>query len=111
MTAGLARAADCWTGTAGRPGHEPIAGARRLVADFAGERFATLKRDSGVEAVVSVDGGGKVIATYAYPVVGTASRWRLIVDVALSGSEPANLRAYLKRAGDALSETLLYQLR
>jgi glucans biosynthesis protein len=106
--ASLARAVDCWTGTAGRPGHEPIAGARRLVVDFEGERLVGLKRDSGVEPVVSV-GGGKAVATHAYPVVGAASRWRLIVDVASAGPAPIDLRAYLKRGPDALSETLLYQ--
>ena len=108
--AGLARTVDCWTGTAGRPGHEPIPGARRLVADFEGSRLAGLTRDSGAEAVVSAN-EGQVLSTYAYPVVGMASRWRLIVDVAPSGSKPSNLRAYLKHGREALSETLLYQLR
>jgi periplasmic glucans biosynthesis protein len=107
---GIALAVDCWTGTAGRPGHEPIAGARRLVADFAGGKLAGLGRDSGVEPKVSI-ARGKVIATHAYPVVGTSSRWRLIVDVEPVSGEPTDLRAYLSRGPDALSETLLYQLR
>ncbi|AGH50278.1 glucan biosynthesis protein G [Sphingomonas sp. MM-1] len=107
--AGLARAVDCWTGVAGRPGHDPLPDARRLVADFEGARLAGLDRESGVEGVVTTN-GGKVIATYAYPVVGTASRWRLIVDVDRSDGRPSDLRAYLKRGGDALSETLLYLL-
>lgn len=106
--AGLARATDCWTGTAGPPGHDPIAGARRLVADFAGERLTGLGRNSGVEPVISVN-AGEVIAKYAYPVVGTAARWRVIADVAHSGSATIDLRAYLRRGSDALSETLLYQ--
>jgi periplasmic glucans biosynthesis protein len=105
--AGLARVVDCWTGTAGPPGLDPIAGARRLVADFEGERLAGLGRDSGVEAVVS-PGGRQLIASYAYPVVGTNGRWRMIADIALSGSGANELRAYLKRGHDALSETLLY---
>ncbi|SNT08788.1 glucans biosynthesis protein [Sphingomonas laterariae] len=106
----LARAVDCWTGVAGRPGHDPIPGARRLVADFVGTALAGLDRDSGVEAVVSAT-GGKVIATYAYPVVGVDERWRLIVDVAQPDAGASDLRAYLKRGRDALSETLLYLLR
>jgi len=108
-TAGIARAVDCWTGTAGPPGHEPTPGARRLVADFVGDRLAGLGRDSGVDADISV-GGGTLIARYAYPVVGAASRWRVIADVAITGREPAILRAYLKRGRDALSETLIYPL-
>jgi glucans biosynthesis protein len=104
----IARVVDCWTGTAGAPGLEPIVGARRFVADFLGDGLKRLGRDSGVEAVVSVN-GGRAIATHAYPVVGMASRWRMIVDVARTGSGPGELRAYLKRGSDALSETLLYE--
>lgn len=106
---GLARVTDCWTGVAGRPGHEPTPGARRLVADFVGDGLNGLDRESGVEAVVSVD-AGTILATYAYPVVGEAARWRLIVDVAHKDGRPSDLRAYLKRGHDALSETLLYLL-
>jgi len=106
---GGARAVDCWTGTAGPPGLEPVPGARRLVIDFAGEPLGGLKRDSGVEPVVSVQ-GGKAVATYSYPIVGKPSHWRLIVDVAGAGAEPAILRAYLKRGSDALTETLIYSL-
>ncbi|WP_380872730.1 glucan biosynthesis protein D [Sphingomonas sp. DBB INV C78] len=106
----LARTMDCWTGVAGRPGHEPIPNARRLVADFEGHGLAGLDRDSGVEAVVSAT-GGEVIATYAYPVVGMEARWRLIVDVARNNGQSTDLRAYLRKGGDALSETLLYLLR
>jgi len=105
----LAQAVDCWTGTAGPPGTDPIPGAARLVADFVGEALAGLSRTSGVEPVVSVT-GGRLISAVAYPVVGVARRWRLIVDVALGHGRPADLRAYLKRGPDALSETLLYQL-
>lgn len=107
--ASLARAVDCWTGVAGRPGHDPTPGARRLVADFVGDNLAGLDRASGVDAVVSV-GNGTILATHAYPVVGMPSRWRLIVDVARLDARPSDLRAYLKRGGDALSETLLYLL-
>jgi hypothetical protein len=68
-----------------------------------------LKRDSGVQPVVSVH-GGNAIATHAYPVVGAPSRWRLIVDVAGAGADPAIVRASLKRGSDALTETLIYSL-
>ena len=105
----LARVVDAWTGTAGSPGHEPTPGARRLVADFAGPNLAGLTRDSGVEAVVSA-AGGKLLASHAYPVVGTASRWRLIAELAQGNRGPGNIRAYLKNGTNALSETLLYDL-
>lgn len=103
----LARAVDCWTGVAGPPGHEPVAGARRLVADFLGKNLTGLTRASGVEAVVTV-GSGTVLANHVYPIVDAPGRWRLIVDLAQDRGKTGNLRAYLKRGNDALSETLLY---
>jgi glucans biosynthesis protein len=104
----LARTTDCWRGVAGRPGLEPIPGATRLVADFAGESLATLTRDSGVIADVSLN-HGKPLSIAAYPVVGAAARWRMIVDIARQGDEVVDLRACLRRGGAALTETLLYQ--
>jgi glucans biosynthesis protein len=105
----MARVVDCWTGTAGPPGHEPIPNARRLVADFVGKTLNGLTRDSGVEADISL-GSGQLLAHHVYPVAGEPSRWRLIIDVAKGRQIPASLRAYLKHGADALSETLLYDL-
>ncbi|WP_340316375.1 OpgD/OpgG family glucan biosynthesis protein [Rhizorhabdus argentea] len=103
----LARVVDRWTGTAGRPGTDPLPNARRLVADFEGAALKGLGRGSGVTASVSVD-RGKLISVDAYPVVGQAGRWRLVVDTSNS-DQPANLRATLERGGAALSETLIHQ--
>ncbi len=103
-----ARAVDCWRGSAGKPGAEPIPGAIRLVADFAGSSLAGLGRESGVEASVSLS-TGKPISVAAYPVVGAAARWRMIVDVPHKSDETIDLRGYLRRNGTALTETLLYQ--
>ena len=104
----VARTVDCWRGVAGRPGTDPIPDATRLVADFEGPSLAGLGRSSGVEADVSVS-GAKPISSVAYPVVGTSNRWRLIVDVPHKNGETKDLRAYLRRGGTALTETLLYQ--
>ena len=103
----LARVVDRWTGTAGRPGTDPIPDARRLVADFEGPVLRGLERGSGVTATVTVD-RGRLISVDAYPVVGRPGRWRLIVDSTRSG-EPANLRATLERGGAVISETLIHQ--
>ena len=103
----LARVVDRWTGTAGRPGTDPLPNARRLVADFEGAALKGLGRGSGVTASVSVD-RGRLISVDAYPVVGQAGRWRLVVDTSNS-DQPANLRATLQRGGAALSETLIHQ--
>lgn len=106
--AAVARTIDCWRGVAGRPGTEPIHDATRLVADFEGPSLIGLDRSSDVEPVVSVS-GAKPLSAVAYPVVGTTGRWRLIVDVPYKSGETRELRAYLRRGGGALTETLLYQ--
>ena len=103
----LARVIERWTGTAGRPGTDPIPNARRLVADFEGPSLKGLDRGSGVTASVSLD-RGKLLSVSCYPVVSQSDRWRLIVDSTRSDA-PANLRATLERGGAALSETLIHQ--
>ncbi len=103
----LARVVDRWTGTAGRPGLEPIANARRLVVDFEGAGLRGLDRRSGVTAAVSID-QGKLLLVDAYPVVGQPGRWRMIADVTRS-NRPANLRATLEKDGRTLSETVIHQ--
>jgi glucans biosynthesis protein len=70
--------------------------------------LAGLDRSSGVEPVVSLS-GTKPISSVAYPVVGTQNRWRLIADIPHKSGETSDLRAYLRRGGTALTETLLYQ--
>lgn len=103
----LARVIERWTGTAGRPGTDPIPDARRLVVDFEGPSLNGLARGSGVTASVSID-RGRLISVDCYPVVGQPNRWRLIVDSTRSDA-PANLRATLERGDVALSETLIHQ--
>nr|WP_232307331.1 glucan biosynthesis protein [Sphingomonas sp. Y57] len=103
----LARAVDRWTGTAGRPGLQPIANARRLVVDFEGTGLKGFDRRSGVTAAVSVD-QGRLLSVDAYPVVGQPGRWRMIADVTRP-NRPANLRATLEKDGRALSETVIHQ--
>jgi glucans biosynthesis protein len=45
----------------------------------------------------------------AYPVVGQADRWRLMLDVTPEGHDPVNIRAALRRAGAPLTEVCLAQ--
>ena len=105
---GSARVVDCWRGRAGSPGTEPVPGATRLVADFAGQAFAGLNRTSGVQPVVSLS-RGTPLSVVAYPVVGREDCWRMIVDVNQPGDIPLELRAFLRFGNRALTETLLYQ--
>ena len=105
---GVARAVDTWTGEGGRPGQPRPAGTRKLVIDFRGGALLGLTRKSGVEPVVSV-ARGRLDSAAAYPVVGT-DRWRLMIDVTVTDSDSADLRAFLRQGEAALSETWTYQL-
>ncbi len=104
--AAAAHAVESWTGTAGRPGGEAIAGAKKLVIDFVGAGLAGLDRSSGVTPQIDV-ARGRVLASAAYPVVGQPNRWRVTADIAPEGNGPADVRLYLKRGTISLSETVL----
>ncbi len=106
------RAVAVRTGTAGRPGHAPVAGATKLVVDFQGSALEGLGRESGVTLAASVM-RGQVTASAAYPVVGQRGTWRATLDVARDagvGADPADVRLYLKQGDRALSETILVPL-
>jgi periplasmic glucans biosynthesis protein len=105
---GVARVIATRIGQGGRPGQPRPAQVKKLVVDFEGDGLAGLTRASGVEPVVSIQ-RGRVENAVAYPVAGT-SRWRLMLDVTLLDSDSADLRAYLRLKGAALSETWSYQL-
>lgn len=108
-----AHVVDSWTGAAGRPGAEPVKGARKLVVDFAGAGLAGLDRASGVTPAIEV-ARGRVLNSAAYPVVGQANRWRVTADIAPESTGPApgpaDVRLFLKRGERALSETMLFPI-
>jgi glucans biosynthesis protein len=105
---GVARVVATRQGRGGRPGQPPTPGARKVVVDFAGATLAGLTRQSGVTAVVT-SSLGEVLSPVAYPVEGQA-RWRLMFDAAAPAGQVVNLRAYLRRSPDALTETWIGQL-
>lgn len=104
----LARATNTWTGLGGRPGHKRPAGVRKFVIDFQGKPFAGLGRNDGVELVVTPS-RGKLGTSYNHPVVDQRERWRAVFDLEASGREPVDIRAFLRRNGQPLTETWIYQ--
>jgi glucans biosynthesis protein len=102
---GVARVIATRRGRGGRPGQPPAVGVAKFAIDFSGPGLADLTRQSGVEAVVSAD--GVPLAAVAYPVVGTPY-WRLIFDLPFAGRPQAECRAFLRHAGQALTETWTY---
>jgi glucans biosynthesis protein len=96
-------------GKGGRPGQGRRADAIKFVIDVEGEALAGLDRTSGVETVASAS-IGTIDEAAAYPVVGTKV-WRMMFDLTAPAGQTVNLRAYLRRVGQALSETWLYQVQ
>lgn len=105
---GVARAVATRFGQAARPGEAVPASRRRFVVDFAGGRLDALTHRGDADPVVTASRGAPFEVT-AYPVVGQPL-WRLMFDVDPVAGAPVDLRAYLKRGGEALTETWTYQL-
>ena len=80
----------------------------KFAIDFDGGELTALDREAeGVEAVVSAS-RGEVSLVNAYSVkVDTA--WRATFDMKAEGTDPVELRCYLKRGDGVLTETWLYQ--
>ena len=76
--------------------------------DFEGEVLDGLKRGD-VQAVVTLARGKVVTEAAAWPIVGTPY-WRLAFDFEPEGDEPVEVRAYLQKDGEALSETWIGQM-
>ena len=107
----LARVAGTWSGFGGPPGLSyKVRGpnSRKFVIDFVSQQFDGLGRNDGVELVVSAS-RGRVTGISSYPVVSQSHHWRGLFDLTADGAEPVDLRAYLRRGNDALSETWVYQ--
>ena len=104
----LGRATATWTGIGGRPGVKRPDGVRKYVIDWQGPVFAGLGRTDGVELIVTAS-RGTVSNAYTHPVVDQRERWRSLFDIEATGSEPVDIRAYLRRGDRALSETWLSQ--
>jgi periplasmic glucans biosynthesis protein len=83
-----------------------IEGARRFVVDFAGGTLAAHPSAPAPEAVVSANEAEvKDIHLVYNPAI---AGWRLGFQVVPEGNEPVEMRAYLRRGDDVLTETWSY---
>lgn len=85
-------------------------GTQRFVVDFGGGGIERLGEDEPVEAMVTVASPrdrGQIVEQHLVknPVSGT---WRLSFQVRASGTNPVELRAFLRRGADVLTETWSY---
>jgi glucans biosynthesis protein len=105
----LARAVALRIGRGGEPGKPRPEGRRKFVVEFLGEPLAKLPNGTLPEAVVTVSRGETShVFTEAVP-NDVPGHWRAQFDLAAEGSEPVEIRLYLRLDGHALSETVLYQ--
>lgn len=87
-------------------------GSVRFVVDFEGKQLEKIPADDVLRAVVSVAGGEEqahIVSQYVIKVPATGG-WRLGFEVEPVGRGPFELRAYLDKAGSALTETWSYSL-
>lgn len=94
-------------GIGGMPGQKSNTPLRKVVIDFQGGPLESLPQDAKVQAMVSAS-RGEIRDVVARP-LKESNLWRCHFDLAASGSEPVDLRCYLRDANGALSETWLYQ--
>jgi glucans biosynthesis protein len=79
----------------------------KYVVDFRGGRLSELTKRGDIDVVVSA-ASGKIERQAVYPVVDT-DKWRVMFDFTAASEDPVDLRVYLKKDNDALSETWLFQ--
>lgn len=103
----VARVVSTRIGRGGVPGQERKGNTKKFVIDFEGGPLDALEQRFDVEPMVDA-GRGTVGGRYVVKVVGT-NRWRAFFDLDVEGSEPVELRCYLKLDGEVLSETWMYQ--
>jgi len=94
-------------GVGGNPGQKKTVPMRKFVIDFQGGRLPQLPKNTPVELVISTS-HGKIQNIAVRPVV-ESDQWRGSFDLITHGSDPVDLRGYLRDANGALSETWLYQ--
>jgi glucans biosynthesis protein len=86
-------------------------GSKKFALDWAGGILANMPESpeaaEGIEFVPSAP-HGRFDRVHTMRVQGTA-RWRAIFEYAAEGNDPVDLRGYLRRRGDAISETWLFK--
>jgi periplasmic glucans biosynthesis protein len=105
----LAHAAATWTGIGGQVGGTRDHFSWRFVVDFAGGELANLPHDAKVEPVITLS-RGKTELVSARP-LASIDGWRAMFDVwpQDTGTQPIDIRLYLRSGDKTLTETWLYQ--
>jgi len=107
----LGRCVATRLGRGGQPGKPRPAGVRKFVVEFLGGPLAHLPY--GVKPdLVLWSSRGEFTYTYAEAVPDNVpGHWRALFDLTAEGTDPVEMRLYLKSGAEVLTETWLYQYR
>jgi glucans biosynthesis protein len=107
----LAQCVATRIGRGGQPGQPRPQGVRKFMVEFIGGPLADLPFGVKPEPVLtSPSGKFSYIFTEAVP-NGVPGHWRAQFDFTAAGSEPVDMRLYLRNGNQTLSETWLYQFQ
>ncbi len=95
-------------GAGGIPGRPQLKGTVKYVVDFRGGKLKPYTRRGDIDPPVVSAPSGHIERAVVYPVVDT-DKWRLMFDFTPESEKPVDIRAYLKKGDEALSETWLFQ--
>src|SRR5271170_1923338 len=106
----LGRVVATRLGRGGQPGLPRPKGVRKFIVEFLGGELASLPYGVKPEAVVSASRG----SLQGYHIVeavpdDVAGHWRAQFDLIVTGTDPVELRAFLKSGGETLTETWMFQ--
>ena len=103
----LARAIATRAGIGGIPGQPRPKGTVKYVIDFRGGKLGEFTKRGDIDVVVSAS-SGTIERQAVYPVVD-AEKWRAMFDFTAASADPVDIRLYLRRDNEAISETWLFQ--
>ena len=107
---GLAIVVATRLGRGGQPGQPRPKRVRKFMVEFLGEPLAKLPYGIKPDLVVSTSRGifGPYLLVEAVPDC-VAGHWRVQFDLIVEGTDPVELRGFLKSGGETLSETWMFQ--
>jgi glucans biosynthesis protein len=104
---GLAHVAATRVGRGGEPGKARPKGVTKFVIEFEGKPIDALPLTEKLSADISTS-RGKISYVFVEP-VGTTKRWRAQFDLSIEDNDPVELRVFLRRGKQTLTETWLCQ--
>ncbi|WP_232802456.1 glucan biosynthesis protein G [Alloalcanivorax mobilis] len=103
------QALDTYVGDGNKVGGGNSEGAYRVIIDFGDGVLDSLSADAAVTSNVTAGGDGEVIEHFV-EYLAPVKRWRLSILARPAEGQPLQLRAFLKKGEDTVSETWSYEI-